>query len=741
MIEEPDIVKELREAEKNVEMHQRGIQQNAYEELEVPEESSDEAFKEPDHMTGDKSRLANDKGELGSIEEAYKTIFENYTIAITLADDKERIVSWNKYAEELLGMDEKELFMKPVHELYPPEEWKRIRGENVRKKGIKYRMETKLIRKGEEPFDVEISLCVLRGEKGKTVGSIGIIKDITKQKEMERALDKSEKKFKQLYEKAPVPYHTLSSEGVITDVNEAWCQTLGYAKDEVIGKSIFDFIDPYERESAKLSFTKKLQSKQIYSTANERLYLTKNGEKRVFVIHDYFSYGEDNNVTAVYTIMDDVTELKKAEEELKKTDTVQANMRRLQIVIDRVEDGITLSDTKGNFELFNAKMQEITGYTIEEVNRCGDFTTLLYPELQERKKALDNIHETTKTGVSRNVETTIQTKTGVKKTLLVSTSMIKLDDRDMFLSVYHDITERKRAETQLRELSTVVEQTVEGIAIADLDGNITFSNSAWNVMHGYDSKDNLRGQNLSIFHTKEQLETDVKPFNEVLRERGSNIGEMGHKRKDGTTFPTWMTTTVLKDDKGRPYSMVGIAQDITERKKIQEEIQYLKEYNENILESNPNPMMVIKGKKIEYINKSFVSLFGEMKNDENKTRNLNDVIPSEIFPVFEKLLQDGDKSQELKFKNRDYSIYSFVIKKAEEEEEEEEEERRGIVFQDITDQKKAEEELKEKIEELERYKNVTVGRELTMVELKKEINELCGKLGEKPRYKVNKEKL
>jgi PAS domain S-box-containing protein len=146
--------------------------------------------------------------------------------------------------------------------------------------------------------------------------------------------------------------------------------------------------------------------------------------------------------------------------------------------------------------------------------------------------------------------------------------------------------------------------------------------------------------------------------------------------------------------------------------------------------------MVVKGNQIEYVNNSFISIFGKMKN-EIKKKNLNEVLPPEFLPVFNNLLQEGGKPKELKFNNREYSIYSFVIQKAKEEE------RKGIVFQDITEQKKAEDELKRKIEELERYKNVTVGRELTMIKLKKEINELCEKLGEKPKYNVcvNKDKL
>jgi PAS domain S-box-containing protein len=131
-------------------------------------------------------------------------------------------------------------------------------------------------------------------------------------------LEESEKKFKLLYEKAPVPYHTLSPTGLITDVNEKWCQTLGYMKEKVIGKSIFDFISEGERTQAQESFAQKIVNGKSYTGGHEREYRTKTGEKRLFVIHDFFLFDNDSRVVSVYTTMEDITENKIAEQTLKE---------------------------------------------------------------------------------------------------------------------------------------------------------------------------------------------------------------------------------------------------------------------------------------------------------------------------------------------------------------------------------------------------------------------------------------
>ena len=183
---------------------------------------------------------------------------------------------------------------------------------------MQHHLETKIRKKNDKEIDVDLSLSVLKNHEDKVIGSIGIIKDISEQKRAEKILKESETKFRLLYEKAPVPYHTLSPAGLITDVNEKWCQTFGYTKEDVIGKPIFDFISEHERAQAEKSFAQKISDKKPYVGGNEREYQTKNGEKKLFVIHDFFLFDEKGNVISVYTTIEDVTENKTIENNLKE---------------------------------------------------------------------------------------------------------------------------------------------------------------------------------------------------------------------------------------------------------------------------------------------------------------------------------------------------------------------------------------------------------------------------------------
>ncbi len=131
-----------------------------------------------------KQKLAERK--IKESENKIRIILDNSPAAITLTDEQERIVSWNKYTEEILGKTKQELLMMPVSALYPPDEWKRIRGANIRKKGGQHHFETKVIGLQGKIIDVDLSVNVLKDSQNNVIGSVGIMQDITEQKKVQK---------------------------------------------------------------------------------------------------------------------------------------------------------------------------------------------------------------------------------------------------------------------------------------------------------------------------------------------------------------------------------------------------------------------------------------------------------------------------------------------------------------------------------------------------------------------------
>lgn len=134
-----------------------------------------------------------------------------------------------------------------------------------------------------------------------------------------------------------------------------------------------------------------------------------------------------------------------------------------------------------------------------------------------------------------------------------------------------DVSERKKAEQQIRLLSTAVEQSTQGIAVCDLYGKAIFANNAWAKQHGYELEEIL-GVHLNIFHSKEQMGQVLEGIERVIS-GGSYLAEIWHVNKDHSTYPTLMTLSLLKDDLGKPYAILETTQDITELKQIQKDLE------------------------------------------------------------------------------------------------------------------------------------------------------------------------
>ncbi len=122
--------------------------------------------------------------------------------------------------------------------------------------------------------------------------------------------------------------------------------------------------------------------------------------------------------------------------------------------------------------------------------------------------------------------------------------------------------------TESLRLSSIVRQSPDGAVIANMDKIVEFANPSWAAMHGYEV-DEIIGQSISLFHTEEQVKMDVEPFNAVVFAKGSNEGIVGHRRRDGTSFPTRMTVNLIYDEAHNPIGLMASAQDITEQQRAE----------------------------------------------------------------------------------------------------------------------------------------------------------------------------
>jgi PAS domain S-box-containing protein len=129
--------------------------------------------------------------------------------------------------------------------------------------------------------------------------------------------------------------------------------------------------------------------------------------------------------------------------------------------------------------------------------------------------------------------------------------------------------ERKRREESLRQLQRAVEQSIDGIAVTDIEGVILFANEAWAAMHGR-SLEELPGLRLASFYAEEAGDGEAARLLEQVRSAGSFQGEMSHLSADGSRFPTWTTVTLLREETEQAMGFLAVARDITDQKRAEE---------------------------------------------------------------------------------------------------------------------------------------------------------------------------
>jgi len=514
----------------------------------------------------DISKRKKTERQLKESQERYKTIFENSAVAIMLSDEKERIISWNKFTEDLFNLGKKDLYLKPVKSLYPPEEWKKIRSQNVRKKGMQHHLETKMFGKNNELRDVDLSLSVLKNHEGKIIGSIGVIKDITERKQMEQALEESERKFKLLYENAPVPYHTLSPSGIITDVNEKWRQVLGYTKKEVIGKSIFDFINKNERETAKASFKEKVQSNKPYTGGHERTFLTKDEGKRIFVIHDFFSFDRNKNVISAHTTMEDVTKRKQSEGRLKQSE------KKYRTIFELSPEAIVLLDKKGIILDANSRVYDWLGYKPEEIIG-SNIVELPFFSKEAKAKVKKKFSERMLGKKLPPYELSFTTKLGDKRIGMVYGNLIKDKEQKIIgdLVAISDITQRQRVWDEMvkseEKYRVLAETSADGVFTTDILGRLTYVNPSLERLLG-----RRKGEILATPFRDCLSESSVYLFQQAVLEirkskkKVENI-ELDIIHKEGYEVPIEVNIAPLTKDS----NFIGIectVRDISERKRV-----------------------------------------------------------------------------------------------------------------------------------------------------------------------------
>jgi len=491
-------------------------------------------------------------------EQKYRNLVDNASVGVFKTSLSGEFIYVNDALIKMLEFGSlEEVIVDGVWAKYKDPEDRKAFLENLKKKDRIINFETELLTATGRSRNVLISGTL----EGDFIS--GMIMDITERHLAEQALRESEEKYRNLFENLYDVYYRTDPTGLISIASPSVERLLGYKSDEIIGLDLKSlYVNPQEREEFLSQIMRNGSvddfQAQLRRKDNSVIWVSTNSK----ILKD-----EKGNFLGVEGLARDVSERKRAEEDLKESE------ERYRALFDRSFDCVYVNDFEGNFIDANDTALNILGYDREEI-RSVKFASLLSED--QLPLAFQVLTEIKETGYHKElVEFSLKRKDG-RIVYVESKSSVIYRDEEPFaiLGIARDITERKHAEEALRESEekyrTILESMGEAYFEVDLEGNFTFFNDALPLSLGY-SKEELKGMNNRDYMPPETAKEIYNLFNEIYK-TGRPIRGYSYEviRKDGAERFHELVASLMRDGNGKPIGFRGISHDITERKRAEE---------------------------------------------------------------------------------------------------------------------------------------------------------------------------
>jgi PAS domain S-box-containing protein len=519
------------------------------------------------------------------------------------------------------------------------------------------------------------------------------------------------------------PLVTISPEGKITDVNEATIKVTGMPRAQLIGTDFSNY------------FTEPDKAREGYRQVFEKGFVTDypltirhTGGKLIDVLYNASVYRDaEGNVLGVFAAARDVTEQRQASQYARS-------------LIEASLDPLVTISPEGKITDVNEATIKVTGMAREQLIGT-DFSNYF----TEPDKAREGYQQVFEKGFVTDYPLTIRHRDGKLVDVLYNASVYR-DVSGKVLGVFasaRDVTESRRVMREFTDTKNFLDNILQSstkysIIGKDLNRNVLSWNRGARLNYGYEQEE-IAGKDSSILHTPEDvLSGAVDKMLSTAYEKGLAEGEFERVRKDGSRFVANVVVTRRNDSTGRAIGYLLMSTDITEKKQAEEKLRYASQYARSLIDVSLDPLVTISPEgKITDVNEATSKITG-LPREQLIGTDFSEYFtePENARKGYEQVSSKGFVTDyALTIRQRDGRLTHVVYNASVYRDE------KGNVLgvfaaaRDITAQKEAEiadqrardeqraREL-DRLAELERFQKLTVGRELKMIALKKEIEEL-----------------
>jgi PAS domain S-box-containing protein len=379
------------------------------------------------------------------------------------------------------------------------------------------------------------------------------------------ALQEREDKYRFLVENSKDITWTIDLRGRWTFISGNVEKATGYRADEVIGRTIWDFLAPECHGLVREKLIRRLRGEDL--PPYEVAVVGKDGRSTPFELHTAPILDDGGNTVGVQGVSRNITERKKAEESLRRS---EERFRRMAESIDEVFFIVTPDWSRPIY--VSPAYESIFGLKAADLdhNILG-WLNLIVPEDRPAIKDLVERQSRGEVASRITVEYRIVRPGGSIRWIQGNTYPIR-DEKgqvQMISGTAKDITERKQAEDELRKLIRVVEESPAIVVITDVEGDIEYVNPQFTRITGY-TLGEARGKNPKILKSGITPPEEYKRLWDTILSGWEWRGEFCNRKKNGDLYWESAIISPLKDAGGRITGFMALKEDITERKRAEE---------------------------------------------------------------------------------------------------------------------------------------------------------------------------
>ena len=426
-------------------------------------------------MAANEQLVAGEKA-LRESEERFRTVVESASEAIMIVDFQQKIIFWNDGAKKIYGYESDEIIGKSATILIPKRinelratnshsniaihSSKAVEGHGLRKDGTEFDLAFTV-----SPWEIEGEIFFTFigrniSEFKKTEKTLKQLNEQLQAREQElkatnqqllagnqqlqdseKALRKSEKQYRLLVETMNEGLIIRDSKGLLSYVNDRFCEMVGFDKEDLIGQSVENFLD---EENKKILLDEIEKRKKGYSEKYEIALRKKSGENLNYIVSPKPVFDKKGKFTESFAVITDISELKRAEQETRETRDFLEN------IFMTTADGLIVSDSQGLIVRVNSAMEEMLGFEEEEL--VGRNTLDLLPQDERYLKiSTEMIEQLYEKGAVKDFKTMWYRKDGSLCPVEFNLTFLKdtAGNRTGAVGSVHDISERKKIEGQL----------------------------------------------------------------------------------------------------------------------------------------------------------------------------------------------------------------------------------------------------------------------------------------------------